>query len=293
MTFQLSNNSLKITVDPLGAELTSIRRLYGDKPEREYLWQADDAYWGRHAPVLFPIVGRLKNNTYLLEGLQYHLPQHGFARDNAFRLVKETEEELVFSFTETENTLKLYPFQFELRIGYKLVDYKIEVSYNVKNNSAILMPFCIGGHPGFDLGKEEGLLPQDFYLYFEKEGENHVHELKAGLLTRTAGRLLPFEGELLPITPQLFENDALVYTKLESRWVALKHKHADYEVKLELGNFPHLGIWGKADLPFLCLEPWQGFADFDNHNQELSSKAGAITLASNEAWSGTYSLSFG
>jgi galactose mutarotase-like enzyme len=289
----LENNELKISLSPQGAELQSIIRKSNKSEEQEYLWQGAPEYWARRAPILFPIVGKLRNNEYHYKGESYFLPQHGFARDYLFEVLDQSDSAISFLLRQTENSVKIYPFDFHLLVNYSLNEEHLLTTYEVTNYGHEAMPFSIGGHPAFDLQKEKGAKAEDFYLYFEKDEQPKAYSLKDGLLEREPTRSLPFEGELLPISPSLFEDDAIVFKNIKSDFVALKKRGSEYEVKLESKNLPWLGIWGKGDLPFLCLEPWQGHADFINHNHNILEKDGVITLDPSQVWSASYKLSFG
>lgn len=158
MNYTLKNDQLSVTVDTFGAEMHSIQH-----DDIEYLWQADPKFWGRHAPVLFPIVGKLKNGQYHYNEQTYQMGGHGFARDNDFELIKKSDNELVFELRDNEDSLNHYPFHFNFRVSYKLVDNKIRVRYEVKNEDEKFMSFGVGAHPAFNVPLKNGTF-EDYQL---------------------------------------------------------------------------------------------------------------------------------
>lgn len=154
MDYQLKNNFLTVTLSDKGAEIQSVKDVNSG---REYMWQADPEIWGRHAPVLFPVVGRLKDDQYTYDGKTYHMGQHGFARDAQFTVEEQDDKHIVFLLTSNEDTKKMYPFDFELRVSYSLVNNLLEEHFTVTNTDTKEMIFGIGGHPGFNLPTDNGL----------------------------------------------------------------------------------------------------------------------------------------
>jgi galactose mutarotase-like enzyme len=287
MNYTLKNDFIHIIIDTVGAELCSIKTANG----REYLWQGDPAVWGRRAPVLFPIVGKLKNNTYFYNETEYNLPQHGFARDLDFKLEEQAADKLVFSLTENENTLKVYPFQFKLLISYQLIGSSVSVGYEVQNTSNLgTLLFSIGGHPAFNILEEEGVNLYDYHLEFEKEEYLHNHPLKGGLIKKQPSASPLMVGTKLPLNKQLYANDALVFSGLKSKWVALVCEKLNYRVQMSISEFPWFGTWGKDDVPFVCLEPWCGHADFEDHDLNFQIKDEIVQLAPKNNFKRSYQI---
>jgi len=289
MIYNLTNEFITIAIDSVGAELYSVKTSYG----REYLWQGDPAVWGRRAPVLFPIVGKLKNNTYFYNDKEYNLPQHGFARDLEFHIHEQFENKLVFKLTENENTLKVFPFQFALLISYQLEGSEITVSYEVHNNSGLSnLLFSIGGHPAFNIIEENGVSLYDYYLDFEQPEFLHNHPLQNGLVRKETASHPILEGTKLNLNKQLFANDALVFSGIKSKWVALVCDKINYRVQMNREEFPWFGTWGKDDVPFVCLEPWCGHADYEDHDLNFQIKDEVVTLAPHESFLRSYQINF-
>lgn len=287
MNYTLKNDFLHIIIDTVGAELCSVKTANG----REYLWQGDPAVWGRRAPVLFPIVGKLKNNTYFYNETEYNLPQHGFARDLDFKLEEQAADKLVFSLTENENTLKVFPFPFKLCISYQIIESAVVVGYEVQNTSNLgTLLFSIGGHPAFNILEEEGVNLYDYHLEFEQEEYLHNHPLQGGLIKKQPSGSPLMVGTKLPLTKQLYANDALVFSGLKSKWVALVCEKLNYRVQLTIDEFPWFGTWGKDDVPFVCLEPWCGHADFEDHDLNFQMKDEIVHLAPKNNFKRSYQI---
>ncbi len=162
-SFQIQNNLLSIKVNSFGAELCSV---FSKETDIEYIWQADKTIWARHAPNLFPIVGKLKEGEFLYESHAYKLSQHGFARDNEFICIEQTENHLLFELTESEQTLQHYPFHFSFQIGYKLIGNKLETSYSVFNTDTNDLYFSVGAHPAFNCPLQKNESFNDYDLVF-------------------------------------------------------------------------------------------------------------------------------
>ncbi len=247
------------------------------------MWSGDTNYWGKFSPVLFPIVGGLKNNTYFLSGTEYHLPRHGFARDNEFEVLKTDDTEVIFSFRQNDQTLKSYPFKFSLSIHYTLSESAIRCNYIVKNTDDVPLLFSIGGHPAFATPTENGLSYTDYFLEFNKDSELVYHKIKSELIDEKT-ETIKLEHNRLQLNHELFYDDALVFKALKSDCISLKNAKNPYGLHFRFTDFPFFGIWAARDADFVCLEPWCGIADGINHNQNLEEKEGIIKLAPLEEW---------
>ena len=279
MVIEIKNKFLEATFTTLGAELISLK-----SNEKEYIWEGNPVFWDKKSPVLFPTIGSLKNDTYFFEENEYHLPRHGFAREKEFIIVEQMHDKIVFSLSNDSETEKVYPFQFELQIEYRLIENKLEVHYKVENNSKGQLYFAIGGHPGF-------ALPNDFEKYsllFENNSELQFSLLENHLLADET-EILNTEHNCLPLTYSLFEKDALVFKNHKIQSVTIQADEENY-VKVHFENFPDLGIWTKVNAPFICIEPWFGHADEVNTTQNLVEKAGIITLGKNQIFQSVYSI---
>jgi galactose mutarotase-like enzyme len=279
MILQLDNHISTVKINTLGAELVSF---YNNG--RNYIWAIDEKFWNKTSPVLFPIVGRLKNDEYTFSENKYQLPRHGFARNHEFEISSQNEESVTFSLKESEETLTNYPFNFELKIQYTLKDSQLEIAYSVINNSNTIMPFSLGAHPAFAIDSDF----EDYSLLFEKDDVLVNHELENENFTGKSVAI-PLINNQLPLSYSLFEKDAIVLKKLDSEKVVLLKKEIPY-LAVDYKGFPNLGIWTKPEAPFLCIEPWCGFADNINTKGTILNKEGIITLQPNEVFTTSFSI---
>lgn len=272
----IQNDELKALINFRGAELTSLVK---KSSNREYIWQADPKHWARHAPVLFPIVGRLKNDEFLYEGSRYSLTQHGFARDLEFACVEEKSNEATFKLSSNRETRLAYPFKFNLFIRYKLNSNRLEVHYEVENKDPHDLYFSIGGHPAFNCPLRAGEKRSDYTLVFGDIENLETQVLKEGIRSGETRNILKNSREL-EISDMLFDNDALIFSQLKSNEITLQ-KGGEKFLTVHFDGFPYLGIWSKnRNAPFVCIEPWYGIADRENHDYEFSKKEGVIPLES-------------
>lgn len=274
--YSIKNNFIEIKVNSLGAELSSLKTSVGT----ELLWQANRDIWPRHAPVLFPIVGRLKNNSFVYRDQNYSLSQHGFARDKEFILIEQSENNLKFELTADESTLEIYPFHFSFIISYTLKDTVLDISYQIFNPDNKELLFSIGAHPGFSTCRESGESLQDYYLEMEGVSALIAERLQDGLLSGNTYELALNKG-VMPLSVELFVNDALVFKNNQIKSIKLKSKKSKNGVELICKDWPYFGIWTKKGCnQFVCLEPWFGITDSINTDSVINSKEGIIQLAS-------------
>lgn len=280
MNYEIKNSFIKAKIKLFGAELNSLQKIDEDL---EYIWQGNPKYWARHSPVLFPIVGRLKNDSYFYKNKKYSLSQHGFARDKEFELIKKGEDFIEFSLKNDEETLKNYPFLFELNISYKLEKTKLIISYKVKNKSEDRLYFSIGAHPAFNISSGDSLDFEDVRTskrYFLND---------KGLIYKN--QEVSFTKNSLILDEEIFKNDALVFNDKNIKSIILRDKNSNKILKVEFKDFPYLGVWSKPNLaPFVCIEPWFGVADEENSNQKIEDKRGVQVLLKDELFSCFYSI---
>jgi len=290
--YYIENKYLEVGIDPKGAELVS---LYHKDHDLEYMWGADPVFWGKSSPVLFPIVGGLKDNSYIFEGKTYNLPRHGFARELVFEIEDHWDDGISFLLRYNEDTLKVYPFAFEFRLVYELYANLLSVTYHVTNLGENDMYFSVGGHPAFALPIEEGLSYQDYYLEFEEEenlkrwpvsSQGLILEEPEAIFDKTLidNELVEIETKFLPLTKELFHQDALVFKQLNSSTVTLKSEKSEHSLRFDFAGFPFLGIWAAKDANFVCIEPWCGIADSIRHSQELTEKEGINILPAGDVF---------
>ncbi|AWK05448.1 aldose epimerase [Flavobacterium crocinum] len=280
MTTTISNSKLSASIKHAGAELFSIK----DNQNKEYIWEGNPDFWGKHSPVLFPIVGTLKNNTYIINGKEYQLPRHGFARDMEFALLDKTENSAVFSLKSSEETLEKYPFEFELQLIYTLNENSLILKYNVVNKGNKQMPFSIGAHPAIALPGNF----DDYALQFEKEEELKYYLLENDLISSKT-KILETSNNVVPLNYELFKNDALIFKTLNSKSLTILKNSKPY-TKVDYQNFPSLGIWTKENAPFICIEPWLGYSDTDENTGDLHQKEGILILDESKNFTAEFSI---
>jgi galactose mutarotase-like enzyme len=278
--YYIQNDYLIAKINAKGAELQSVVLKSSDV---NYMWEGNPANWAKFSPVLFPIVGALKDNTYFFKGNAYQLPRHGFARDMVFEANQISNTEIDFVLTYNEETLAKYPFKFKLTLKYSLKENNLTCIYVVENIGEDEMFFSLGAHPAFAAPLNNEGQYTDYFLEFDKDEELNFYHVVDNLLVDTIS-VLKLQNKSLPLNYQLFYKDALVFKNLKSKNIRLlNHKNAK-GLGFEFDNFPYFGIWAAIDANFVCLEPWQGVADHANHDQNLEHKEGVLNLESKASW---------
>jgi len=286
LTFELKNDFLKVKINSFGAELNSLQKIDNSC---EYIWQANSKYWARYSPILFPIVGRLKEDSYFYKDKKYSMSQHGIARDKEFEVVNKKENFIEFRLCSDEKSFEIYPFSFELYLSYKLEKSSLIISYKVVNKSDEKILFSIGAHPAFNWTLDENEKKEDYFLEFEVDKIKRYFLDDKGLLFKSDD--LKLENNKLFLNEELFKDDALVFEDSNIKQVVFKSVKNEKFVKVNFDNFPYLGIWSKpSGAPFLCIEPWFGVADDKNSNQKLEEKKGINSLKKDEEFFCSYSI---
>lgn len=273
---QIENEYLIVQAKREGAELTSIR---SKKENIEYLWNGNPDHWNRHAPILFPIVGRLINNTYYVDGTSYELPQHGFARDMTFDLIHQDGNSVSFSLQSNEGTLQKYPYQFTLIVTYTLTENKVTVDYKVANTDNKDIYFSIGAHPGFNCPIHDDETLEDYYFSFMEKEKMETYVLE-GPYRKPNKKTLQEPTDTLPLSVELFKDDAIILEGMKQNVVSIRSKKSTQYVTVKFDDFPYVGLWSKPEgAPFVCIEPWYGLADILGESVELKDKKGIQQLA--------------
>lgn len=287
---ELRTKELIIAVNPFGAELSSIK---SNETGYEYLWQADPKFWKRHSPILFPIVGSLWDGKYRYEGRVFDMSQHGFARDCDFELLEEAEHSVSYLLKSNPETLKKYPFHFELVIGYELKDASVLVKWKVRNTGDKTMFFQIGAHPAFnypDFDAEENL---HGYFSFDNHSDLTYTLIKEkGCVDPSVAYELNLDIDgLLPINIDTFSKDALIMEKDQVRSVSLLTKKKEPYLSLHF-DAPLVGLWSPAlrDCPFVCVEPWYGRCDRVGYDGDISGRDWINRLDTGEEFEASYTI---
>lgn len=288
MNYRLDNGVLEINVASKGAELISLK----DETGKEYLWQGDEKYWGRQSPILFPFVGRLKNQEYTYEGKKYPMMQHGFARDMEFSVIEEKADEIWFEIKDDGETYKLYPFHFSLKIGYRLVENRIEVLWKVENIDTKTMYFNIGAHPGFFCPIDGEKDKVGYALEFNSKGNPKYYgaDYDTGLRFSKLHELKLENGRSI-ITKEYFDETTYIFEDNQISEVSLVKPSGEKYVTVRF-DMPILAVWSKerADAPFVCLEPWCGRCDRMDFNGNLEDREYNTVLETGEVFNNVYSI---
>ncbi|MBJ6367227.1 aldose 1-epimerase family protein [Snuella sedimenti] len=287
--YTIQNNKVKIAVKKIGAELCGITSV---KNTTEFMWDANPNIWGSYAPNLFPIIGALKEGTYLYESETYHMPKHGFVRHNKDIVVHEqTPDKLTFKLSSNETLIKMYPFQFDFYISYQLTENVITVKHTVVNLDNKTMYFSLGGHPAFKCPVYDNEQYNEYSLAFEcnEDSETHLINQSNGLISSSTKPI--FNGSnSIQLNRDLFKSDALVFKDLKSKKVTLRSVKNGNILTVSYHDFPYLGIWAKPNGNYVCIEPWLGIADHETTDKQLKTKEGILSLAFGEHFKAAYSI---
>ena len=285
--YGLENDKIRIEIDSHGAELKSLVK---KETGAEYMWCADAKYWGRTSPVLFPVVGNVSGKQYRTKGKTFDMGQHGFARDMEFTLESQTDNEIWFVLRSNEETLAKYPYEFVLKLGYRLDGAKVEVLWHVENPSEEELPFAIGGHPAFYCPVTSGGKQSDCYIQFDIAGSLKCSTID-GYLVGDRVDTYELEDGMLRIDEHLFDNDALIIEKQNIKKVSLCDPKKQAFLTIEM-DAPLFGIWRPADpgAPFVCIEPWYGRSDRIGYAGELRDREYENVLAAGENWDAGYAI---
>ena len=267
---ELNNKWLHIEVSETGAEMC---RILGLKSQTEYLWCADPAYWGQHCPLLFPLVGKLREGKTKIFGTTYEIPKHGFVSNEQFTKTAHTSNSLTYQLESTPAMHQVYPFPFRLEVNYKLRANHITVSWTIYNIGLHRMSFHIGGHPGINYPNFDGKNKIKAYARFKPEGSiESAAVCETGCLGNSRYTLPLMEG-LLPITDECFNNDAIIIDRNQVNSISLLDLNKNPYVTMDFAS-PVLLLWSPygVNSPFVCLEPWYGLCDADDYEGDLANR---------------------
>ena len=274
----IENEKFRLGAIKTGAELRS----FTDKRiSYEHMWQGGPI-WNGCSPLLFPIVGKLKNDTYTLNGAPYTMAKHGFARKMDFELESQTQESVTFLLTDNDVTKESYPFSFELRVTFALTENGFTMTHLVKNKGSDTMYFSIGAHPGFrcELGDRILMdLPETASAY--RLNESFLRGAETEPIFANSHELL--------ITKDIFNNDALIFDDLKSGSCTLERSDG-HHVHVDFGGAPCLGIWARPGAPYVCIEPWFGIDDAWNAGGEIAEKHRICSLDAGQEFAFTVTV---
>ena len=271
MIFTAENNAFSLGVKEMGAELTSLK---SKKTGIEYIWDGNTDIWYGQSPILFPIIGRLLDDKYRLNGIEYTMPKHGIVRKKPFKLIKQTENSLTFAQTDDEESLEMYPYHFELEVEFKLTDNGLSVTHTVHNKNDVVMYYSFGAHPAFNCEIGD-------YLEFNENEELLTERIDHDSILIEEKFPVEIDKNRLNITKELFVDDALILSGYKSKAISLKSDNHNRVIKFNFES-PLLGIWAKPGAPYVCIEPWWGVNDNYDKKSDLSEKRGIMALNANE-----------
>lgn len=280
---KLKNSDIEVTIDTFGAEIKSVK----DSNGTEFMWEGDPNVWARIAPVIFPICGGLKEETYIFNGKKYNMPKHGFAKNTDFKCVEATDTEAVLSIAKTDETFEVYPFDFEFYVKFKIDKNMLYVTYETHNLSDTDMYFSVGGHEGY-------ACPESFEEYDIVFSENETldsWEVDGCLLSGKTNRIITNDN-VLSLKKEYFLIDALIFKNMLSREVSLRKKDGKREVKVSFDGADYLLLWTKPDGKYLCIEPWCGFPETLDSSYDITQKEGIIRLEGKKTHSVSHSMTF-
>ena len=278
----LQNDHLTVDISTRGAEILSVRSARGT----EFIWEGDPAVWAGHAPIMFPICGGLKEDSYFLNGRQYQQQKHGYIRFEEFTPVRVSACEAVLAATHNEETLKTFPWQYTFTASFCLEGDGLAVTYAVENRDSSTMYFSVGGHEAY--ATPEGV--DAYEIAFEKDEQLAVNSLHGNLLGHDRHPIA--SCRVLPLNKEFFAVDALIFEELCSRAVTLRHKDGRRAVRVEFPGFDHLLLWQKYDAPYLCVEPWTGMPDFIDSDNDITHKPYITALEAGKSYAVTHTITF-
>lgn len=288
MIYTIKNDKIEVSVEDLGAQMRSIK----DATGKEYLWQGDEKYWNGSAPNLFPYIARLTEGKYILKGRTYEMPKHGFLRNSVLKLKEKTQTKMVFSLTDSEETYKMYPYHFEIKVKYELFENELKVSYNVANKDKKVMYFGVGGHPGFQVPVEKELSFEDYFIEFAKRTDMKRVGMSEDCFVTGKDEAFPLEeNRRLYLHHNLFDDDAIILKDAPSK-VVLASEKGSARIEMETSHLEYLGIWHKpaSDAPYVCIEPWSSLPSKKDIIEDLEKQDNLVSLKPDGYYTGFFKV---
>lgn len=288
MNYSIQSSDLIVEVNSIGMEISSIR---SKSSQTEYLWQGDPVYWKGQAPVLFPIIGALKDGYTMISGEKCKIPKHGIVRNSTKpKLVDHSEDSLRLRLSWDEETLLEYPCKFQLDLIFTLNGKSLKVEHEISNLGDGPMPYSIGAHPAFNCPLEVGEKYEDYRIEFPYAETDSTWMIDAEGLIGNEQQAFLQNSQTIPLTQSLFDRDALIFKHLRSKKATLSHFEKGAIVSVDFEDFDYLGIWAKPSAPFVCIEPWLGIADSSASNHDFLSKEGIMMLPPQQYETQTYTI---
>ncbi len=280
MLYKAENSNFTLAVKEMGAELNSLK---SKKTGIEYIWFGDESVWYGQSPILFPIIGRLLDDKYTLNGKEYTMAKHGIVRKKPFKLIENRDDSLTFIQTDDAESINDYPYQFELKVTFQLTENGLKVTHKVTNNSDEKMYYSFGAHPGFNCEIGDYLeFSDDTKLFTERIDHESI------LIDETFP--VEMDKNKVTLTPEIFNDDALILSDFKSKNIKIKSNKHNRIISFDFDS-PFLGIWAKPNAPYVCLEPWWGVNDDYNKKADFSQKRGIMSLSPSESKEFTWEVS--
>ncbi len=291
MRYVLENEILQVEVESFGAELKSVK---SKETNEEFMWQADAKYWGRTSPILFPFVGGLKDKKFKYDGKVYEMGQHGFARDMEHTLVSKSDDEIWFELISDTDTLKKFPMEFRLNIGYQLKENQVKVLWRVINPDDKILHFSIGAHPAFNCPLYGEISKKGYSLWFQDVDEIHHYgnPTNTGLVVKE-DILMPLNDQKVEITDEFFDRCTYMIEGRQTKAVGIVDPNGRQYVTVEF-DMPIFAIWSpeKRNAPFICIEPWWGRCDREDFDGTLEEREYGNQLKKGEIFETEYTMIF-
>ncbi len=279
----LKNQNMTVEISEMGAELQSIL-----KNGKQYLWIGEPDIWEMHAPLIFPICGGLKDGKFIYNDKEYTMPKHGYAMNTLFEVEKVSATSLTLLHTSNEETLKRYPFTYEFRVIYDLLEDGIKITYDIKNKSEGDMYFSIGSHESYFT--PEGI--EDYDVIFPEKETLNSCALYGNFVTDVTVPIMK-NSNVLPLYEKYFFTSALIFKELKSRSATLRNRKTGRFVHIEFPNKPYFNIWHKPNSPYICLEPWAGIPDSPDVSGKIEEKEGINRIPEGGAYNISHKITFG
>ena len=279
----LQNEELKVELKEIGGEIVSVETKEG----KQGIWNGDEKFWKGRAPHLFPICGRLRDNKYIYEGKEYTLLSHGFSRFMEYKVEEKTDTSVTFTVTETEETLKDYPFNFVFKIKYTLRGRQIDTEYIIENTNDKTMYFSVGGHEGYMC--EGGI--ENYYIEFDKNVTLDTHVVEGPIIRHETERILE-NSNILPLKNDYFKIDALIFKDIDFDAVTIKKNDGTFNVRIDFKGFENLVLWTIPGAPYLCVEPWFGLHDFVDSDYIFENKYSIQKLEAGKTFNAVHTMTF-
>ncbi len=280
MLYKAENENFTLAVKEMGAELNSLK---SKNTDIEYIWCGDDSIWYGQSPILFPIIGRLLDDKYTLNQKEYTMAKHGIVRKKPFKLAENTKDSLTFIQTDDAESIKSFPYRFELKVIFQLTENGLKVTHTVTNNSDEVMYYSFGAHPAFNCEIGD-------YLEFSDDNKLFTERIDHESILVDEKFPVEMSDNKIELTKSLFDNDALILSDFNSKNIKIKSNNHNRVISFDFDS-PFLGIWAKPNAPYVCLEPWWGVNDDYHKKPDFSQKRGIMALEPQKSKSFSWKVS--